>query len=321
MAQALASIPQANHPDLLVGFNKADDAGVFRINDEIALVQTVDFFPPIVDDPFYFGQIAAANALSDVYAMGGKPLTALSIVGFPSNLPPYVLTDILKGGSSKVEEAGAVIVGGHSIKDKELKYGLAISGIIHPQKIVSNSGARVGDCLYLTKKLGTGLITTAIKQDAVPTDIIDLCIKQMAELNKPPAEVMVKHNVTSATDITGFGLLGHTLEMAEGSGVTIKLKANQLPLLPLALEMAEAKMIPGGANANRDYLNGKVQFADGLDTNLVHVMFDPQTSGGLLMAIPQDSCQAFEKEMTDNLIEFARIGSVVEKTAFPLIVE
>lgn len=321
MAQALATVPQSNHPDLLVGFNKADDAGVFRINDEIALVQTVDFFPPIVDDPYYFGQIAAANALSDVYAMGGKPLTALSIVGFPSNLPPYVLTDMLRGGSEKVEEAGAVIVGGHSIKDKELKYGLAISGIIHPDKIISNSNAKIGDCLYLTKKLGTGLITTGIKNEAVPQDIIDLCIKQMAELNKQPAEIMVKHNVNSATDITGFGLLGHALEMAEGSGVSISIKADQLPLLPLAMEMAEAKMIPGGANANREYLEGKVKISDQLDVNLVHIMFDPQTSGGLLMAIPQVSCEAFEKEMADNRIAYAKIGSVIPKSAFPLLVE
>ena len=311
MAEALTHIPQSNHPNLLVGFNKADDAGVYKINDQQALVQTVDFFPPIVDDPYYFGQIAAANALSDVYAMGGVPLTALSIVGFPSSMEGWILAEILKGGSDKVTEADAVIVGGHSIKDKELKYGLSITGLVHPEKVITNSGAKIGNKLYLTKKLGTGLITTGIKNNVVSEDLIDIVIKQMATLNKQPAELMVKHGVTACTDITGYGLLGHAAEMAEGSEVTLRINSVTLPLLPEVLALAEQKMIPGGALANREFLEGKWEKTGELDPNLEAVLFDPQTSGGLLMAIPAENAARFEREAKALQLEIALIGEVL----------
>ena len=261
LADVLSNLPKTNHPDLLVGYGNADDAGVFRLNEKQALVQTVDFFPPIVDDPFIFGQIAAANALSDVYAMGGRPLTALNIVAFPSTtMPGEILTEILRGGTDKIEEAGAIVVGGHSIKDKELKYGVAVTGLVDPAAIVTNAAAKTGDLLFLTKPLGTGIITTAIKRDAVDQQLIKTVTDQMATLNKVAAELMVRFGVKAATDITGFGLLGHAFEMAQASGVTIKLKAGSLPLLKKSIELAKNGFNPGGAKDNRTYLKDHVRF-------------------------------------------------------------
>ena len=321
MAEALKNVPQSNHPNLLVGFNKADDAGVYKISDSQALVQTVDFFPPIVDDPLNFGRIAAANALSDVYAMGGTPITALNIVGFPSGMPASVLTDILKGGSEKIEEAGAVIVGGHSIKDKELKYGLAVTGLVDPQKVLTNATARPGDKIYLTKPLGTGLITTGIKQSRVSPELTTIVIRQMSQLNRKPAELMVKHHAHSATDITGYGLLGHAYEMASASEVTIRIYSELLPLLPEALELAGAGMIPGGANANRDFLDGKYTLVNAIDKNLEHVLFDPQTSGGLFIAIDEANAANFEKDLETERVFAMLIGQVEAAGQYPLIIE
>jgi len=321
LADALKQLPQSNHPDLLIGFNKADDAGVFRINDRQALVQTLDFFPPIVDDPYHFGRIAAANALSDVYAMGGKPLTALNIVAFPDgDLPASYLTEILRGGMEKVEEAGAVIVGGHSIKDEELKYGVSVTGIVDPNRIISNSGARAGDRLFLTKPLGTGLITTGIKRNVVPDDLVEIVVKTMAALNRPAAELMIRFRAHAATDITGYGLLGHAYEMANGSGVTITIESQRLPLLPRALELAEAGMIPGGAVANRDFLKDKVFISELVSENTVRVLFDPQTSGGLLIAIDGEQADEFEKELKAQGGESWMIGTVESPGDYPLIV-
>ena len=322
MAEALANLKTTRHPDLLVGFNKADDAGVFRISEDTALVQTVDFFPPIVDDPYQFGQIAAANALSDIYAMGGRPITGLNIVGFPQGkMAPSILGDILRGGTEKIEEAGAVIVGGHSVNDKEVKYGVAVTGLIHPDRVITNAGARVGDKLYLTKPIGTGLITTGIKRGAVEADLIELVTKQMAELNRSAAEAMLAAGVHAATDITGFGLLAHAYEMAAGSGVTLRIFAGQVPLMPEAARLASEGMIPGGANANRDYMTGKVQIADSIDKNVEHTLFDPQTSGGLLVAIPADKAQRFEKEIAAREAFGRLIGEVEAQADFPIIVE
>lgn len=321
MAEALDSIPQSNHPDLLVGFNKADDAGIFRINDKQALVQTVDFFPPIVDNPYYFGQIAAANALSDVYAMGGQPLTALSIVAFPEQLGASILNNILKGSSDKIEEAKAVIVGGHSIKDNELKFGLSVTGIIDPNRIITNSKAQPGDKIYLTKKLGTGIITTGIKRDVVKDDIIEITINQMATLNREASELMLAHNVTAATDITGYGLLGHAFEMANGSDVTIRIISQNLLILPQALELAEQGMITGGASSNREFLEGKYTLSNGINSNIEHILFDPQTSGGLFMAIPEKDSELFEIDAKEKRIEIALVGVVESKNVFSLIVE
>ncbi len=322
MAEALKNLTQSDHPDLLVGFNKADDAGVFRLTDELALVQTVDFFPPIVDDPFSFGQIAAANALSDVFAMGGRPLTALNIVGFPlADMPPQVFTEILRGGNEKIQEAGAVVVGGHSIKDKELKYGVAVSGIVHPSHIITNAGAVVGDCLFLTKPLGTGIITTAIKRQAVDPSLIDLVTRQMAALNKTAAELMLQHDVHAATDITGYGLLGHGYEMAEASGVSIRIAAGAVPLLPEAARLAGEGMNPGGAGDNRDYLTGHVRVDENVDKNIEQVLYDPQTSGGLLMAIPPERADRFAEALRQHGLISAAIGKVIARDEYELIVE
>jgi selenide,water dikinase len=322
LADVLGKLPSSHHKDLLVGFNTADDAGVFRINDHQALVQTVDFFPPIVDDPYDFGRIAAANALSDVWAMGGYPLTALNIVGFPlGTMPAEILTEILRGGSQKVEEAGAVVVGGHSIKDKELKYGLAVTGIVDPGQIITNGGAVVGDKLFLTKPLGTGLVTTGIKRNAVDNKLISLVTEQMATLNKSAAEIMTAHKARAATDVTGFGLLGHVHEMAAASKVSIHIYSSRLPLLPQALELAEKKMIPGGANDNREYLADKIELADSLDHRLEAVLYDPQTSGGLLIAIPEEKAERFGRALRDSGLPDEIIGTVEPIGEFLVVVE
>lgn len=322
MAQALEALPPAYHPDLLVGFSTADDAGVFRINDRQALVQTVDFFPPIVDDPYDFGQIAAANALSDVYAMGGRPLTALNIVCFPSSdMPLEILTTILKGGTEKIEEAGAVVVGGHSIKDKELKYGIAATGLIDPDRIITNARARIGDQLFLTKPLGTGLITTGIKNNIVGAQLTAIVTAQMAQLNKKACELMMQFEADAATDITGYGLLGHALEMALASRVTIRFFSELLPLMPEVLQLAQAGMIPVGAKANRDYVQNHVLMPDAIDENLAHVMYDPQTSGGLLIAVAKEKAERFEGELQRQEIFGQMIGQVERLSEHHLIVE
>jgi selenide,water dikinase len=309
LAEALKGLPQSAHADLLVGFNKADDAGVYRINDSLALVQTVDFFPPIVDDAFYFGQIAAANALSDVFAMGGRPLTALNIIGFPAGkLPDKIFTEILRGGSEKIEEAGAVVVGGHSIKDNEIKYGVAVTGVVAPDKIVTNAGARAGDVLFLTKSLGTGIITTGIKRGAVDATLTALVIEQMAALNQKASELMVRYDAHAATDVTGYGLLGHAFEMAEASRVGFELFADRLPVIPEAVTLAGHGMNPGGANDNRAYLEQHVEIDSSIDKNLVQVLYDPQTSGGLLIAVAVEKADEFSAALQRQGLHWKAIG-------------
>ena len=321
MAEVLKSLPNVRHPDLLVGFNQADDAAVFRINENQALVTTLDFFPPIVDDPYDFGQIAAANALSDIYAMGGKPLTALNIVGFPAGkMPTEVLTEILRGGNEKVEEAGALLVGGHSIDDNELKYGLSITGIIDPYKIITNANCKAGDQLFLTKPLGTGAITTGIKSNAVDPELEKIVTAQMAQLNRKASELMVEFGATAATDITGFGLLGHVYEMAAASGVTIQIFSDQLPLMPHAIELAEAGMVPAGGKANRKFLEGKVDFAGTVDENVTIIMCDPQTSGGLLIAIPAGRADDFAGQLRERKIFGQLIGQAETAGRWPITV-
>lgn len=321
MADALRELPQAVHPSLLIGYNQADDAGVYRINENTALVQTVDFFPPIVDDPFYFGQIAAANALSDIYAMGGTPLTALNILCFPKGkMDAGVLTDVLRGAAEKLEEAGVVVVGGHSVKDNEIKYGVAATGIIDPNKIISNAGARPGDKIFLTKPLGTGLITTGIKNQKV-SDTLELIVtRQMAELNRVASEMMIKYEAHAATDITGYGLLGHSYEMAAASGVTIRIFSEKVPLLDQALELAEANMIPGGALDNREFLNGRLKFENKIEENLEKVLFDPQTSGGLLIAIDPSRADAFLAEAKSLDQDCWLVGEVVARAECEILV-
>ena len=288
LAEALSHLEQSSHHDLLVGFNNADDAGVFRISETQALVQTVDFFTPIVDDPFWFGKIAAANALSDVYAMGGTPVTALSIVCFPEGeMPPEILSQILAGAGETINESGAVLVGGHSVKDKELKYGLSVTGLVDPAKLITNGGAQPGDVLYLTKPLGTGIVSTAIKRDACPANVTERVMKQMATLNRDAAEEALKLGAHAMTDITGFGFLGHALEMARASNVTLEIDANAVPLIPEALEFAKGGYLTGGANDNQSYIGEALKVDGDIDENLLHILFDPQTSGGLLIAAPE----------------------------------
>jgi selenide,water dikinase len=286
--QVLHSFPAFESPDLIVGTETSDDAGVFRLRPDLAIVNTVDFFPPIVDDPYTFGQIAAANALSDIYAMGAEPKTALNIVAFPkAKLDLEVLGDILRGGAERVREAGAVVLGGHSIIDEELKYGLAVTGIIHPNRVIRNVGAEPGDALVLTKALGTGIITTALKRRKASKDSVRAAVASMVALNKTASMVMRNFPVHACSDVTGYGLMGHAAEMAGAIGVTIVLQAARLPLLPGARRLAEKGFVTGGCKRNRDYLKDKIAIDPSIADALVEVALDPQTSGGLLIALPQ----------------------------------
>jgi selenide,water dikinase len=273
------------HPDLLVGTATSDDAGVFRIAPDLALVQTVDFFSPIVDDPFAFGAIAAANALSDVYAMGGEPRTALNIACFPQDVPGEVLADILRGGLAKCEEAGVVILGGHTVVDDEIKFGMAVTGVVHPDRILRNVGALSGDVLVLSKPLGTGIVGTAIKRGAGEPAEHETAIASMSALNAAAARVLRGFRVHACTDVTGFSLLGHAYEMAHASAVRLVLRAEHLPILPGARALAAAGHVPGGCRRNRDWLADKVTHAPGLAADVVALAHDPQTSGGLLVAV------------------------------------
>jgi selenide,water dikinase len=287
----LKNLPVQSHPDLLVGLETADDAGVFRLTPEIALIQTVDFFTPIVNDPYTFGQIAAANALSDVYAMGGKPLTAMNIVCYPTKtVPQKVLQAILAGGLNKIHEAGALLVGGHSVDDTELKYGLAVTGVVHPEKVLTNGGARVGDRLILTKPLGTGIIATAGKGRLASPAAEAEAIAVMTALNKTPSDCWPELAVHAVTDITGFGLFGHALEMAQASRVELTLWAHKVPVLAAAREYAALGLVPAGSFANRKFCAQSLETDPGVDSILLDIFSDAQTNGGLLIALaPEDA--------------------------------
>jgi len=287
---------------------KAEDAGVYRLRDDLAIVQTVDFFTPIVDDPRAFGQIAAANALSDVYAMGGKPLTALNIACFPSKkMALSVLNQVLRGGLEKMHEAGVVLLGGHTVEDDELKYGLAVTGTIHPQRVIRNQGARVGDRLVLTKPLGTGIISTAIKAGKASEGAVNKIITSMAFLNRKASELMLEYDVHACTDITGFGLLGHAAEMIENTNVGMVIDAGSVPFFPEAMELAAAGMKPGGLQRNRDFRSPMVVLGDNVYPSLADILFDPQTSGGLLISLPEADAEKLLAEMRRQGIEEAGI--------------
>ena len=296
-----------------MGIDTADDAGVYRLNDETALIQTLDFFTPIVDDPYLFGQIAATNSLSDVYAMGGKPLTAMNIVTFPiCRLAPEVLLAILSGGQQKIAEAGAVMLGGHTIDDDEPKYGLSVTGVVHPDKVLTNAGAQPGDALILTKAIGTGVLYTALKAELFPAGVV-AAAASMTQLNRYAAEVMTRFPVHACTDITGFGLLGHAFELAAGSAVDLELDSRAVPLLPDAAEAAGMGLVPAGAYANRDYLN-QVEFRPEVPVNLQDLLFDPQTSGGLLISLAEDLAADLLTELhAAGVAVAARIGRVTGK--------
>ena len=309
-----------SHPDLLVGISTGDDAGVFRLSDDLAIVNTVDFFTPVVDDPYTYGQISAANALSDIYAMGGRPLSALNIVCWPqSGLPGAMLAEILRGGSDKVREAGAFVVGGHSVADEEVKFGMAVTGVIDPRRIVRNVGARAGDALVLAKPLGTGILMTAFKRDALPADQYEAAVKVMAQLNAAAAAAMLECEVHAATDITGFGLVGHASKMALGSGVTMIFEESDLPLLPGAIELCRAGMIPGGGARNREYYGPMVKIHDEVSEVMAALAFDPQTSGGLLVALPEGQATSLMAALhRAGYCDAAIVGRVAARGEVPI---
>ena len=301
---------------------RAEDAGVYKLRDDLAIIQTLDFFTPIVDDPRAFGQIAAVNALSDVYAMGGKPLTAMNIVCFPQKtMNLSILGEILTGGLEKIHEAGVVLVGGHSIEDEELKYGLSVTGVIHPDRVIRNSGAKAGDRLILTKPLGTGIISTAIKGGVANEAAIAKTIESMTTLNQKPSELMQEAGANACTDVTGFGLLGHAAEMIEGADVGLVIHSSAVPFFPEAKKLAEMGMIPGGLHRNRDFRSNMVEIGPAIPAYLADILFDPQTSGGLLISVPEKEAQGLLTKMHQAGISGAAIiGEVVAKPKGKIIV-
>ena len=326
MDAVLKRLPPPNDPNLLVGFETSDDAAVYRLSDELALVQTVDFFTPIVDDPTLFGQVAAANSLSDVYAMGGRPISALTIVAFPASRPPELLEQILRGGLAKMAEANCTVVGGHSIRDDELKFGYAVTGLIHPDHIWRNFGARPGDALILTKPLGTGVISTALKQGQADPAWVSASTDSMTRLNREAADAL--HEIDAATpggravhavtDVTGFALLGHAREMAIGSKVSLRIDHTRIAYLPGAVEAARGGFLSGGLANNREFLEGCVAFADSVPDEFRALLYDPQTSGGLLASVAPESADAAMAAFAQHKIPARRIGEVVAKSS-PLI--
>ncbi|MEG0720880.1 MAG: selenide, water dikinase SelD, partial [Lachnospiraceae bacterium] len=299
LAQVLGKLPKFHDDNLLVGIETSDDAAIYKITDEIALIQTVDFFTPIVDDPYTFGQIAAANSLSDVYAMGGEPKIALNIVGFPNCLSPEILGDILAGGADKVKEAGAILVGGHSVQDDEPKYGLCVSGFVHPKKIFKNYGCQPGDVLILTKQIGNGIVNTAIKADMASESAIQEAVTVMSSLNKNAKEVIEHYEITACTDITGFGLLGHCVEMASASEVTFELKVHDIPYFEEAPAYAKMGLVPAGAYKNRGYSEAEVD-QGGVEEYFMDLLYDPQTSGGLLVSVAPEYVDAMMKDFEEK---------------------
>jgi selenide,water dikinase len=312
LAQVLRPLNLPSHPNLLIGLATSDDAAVYRIAPDQALVQTVDFFPPVVDDPYTFGAIAAANALSDVYAMGGTPIMALAIAAFPDDLPATILSAILQGGADKVAEAGAVVAGGHTVVDKEPKYGLCVTGTVHPDRILAKGRAAPGDVLLLTKPLGTGAVTTAHKRGVVSAEHLDAAVTSMLRLNRRAAELAAACGARTATDITGFGLLGHASEMARNSGVALRFSLAAVPLLPGALHYAENGVLPGGQGRNRTFLldEGLAALGAGAEGPRVELLFDPQTSGGLLVALPPAAAAEFKSRCAEAGEPCAEIGVV-----------
>jgi selenide,water dikinase len=318
--QVLGKLARQHDPNVLVGFDHADDAGVYQIGPDQALVQTVDFFTPVVDDPYSFGQIAATNALSDIYAMGAKPLTALALVCFPEKAELEILERILAGGLSKMIEAGCFVIGGHSIRDDEPKFGYAVTGLIDPKKVLTNAGARPGDALIFTKALGTGVISTAIKRGQAEPAWIDAAVRSMTTLNQRAGEVIEqgKFRIHAMTDVTGFSLIGHGREMVLASDVSFRLHAGSIPLLPGALECVRAGCIPGGLKNNRDFAECVVDYDDGVPQDLRTLLFDPQTAGGLLIAVAAEDSARLTRSLNQAHVPAAQIGEVLARTK-PLI--
>ena len=321
MAQVLCQLPKTYDENLIIGLDTSDDAAVYKVNDDLAIIQTLDFFTPVVDDPYTFGQIAATNSLSDVYAMGGQPIMAMNIVCFPNCLSPDVLVQILKGGHDKVQEAGAILVGGHTVEDDEPKYGLSVTGFVHPDKVLANGGAKPKDLLVLTKPIGTGIINTAIKGGLADKKSYDEAVKVMTTLNKYAKEAIDKVGVNGCTDITGFGFLGHSLEMAMASSVSLKIDHDKIPLIEGALYFAQMGLVPAGTYKNEAYIGDRVKFLADIPVENKDILFDPQTSGGLLISVPEDKVDKLLEELKNTPTSFSVVGEVVEKQDYYIYVE
>lgn len=315
LAQVLRQLPEVTDKNLLVGAKLADDAGVYKLTDDIAVVNTLDFFPPIIDDPYTFGQIAAANALSDVYAMGGIPRLAMNIVAFPAGLDLAILQEIIKGSTDKLKEAGVILVGGHSIEDKEIKYGLSVTGLVHPQKVITNAGAKPGDKLVLTKSIGVGVITTALKRGKIKLEDVQDAIESMKALNDKASAIMQEAGVNACTDITGFGLLGHAMEMAEASSVSMIIKVKKdMPFFPKAIELVKKSANhPKTIKSNKEYLAARVNVSESITPEQINLLYDPQTSGGLLISVPLEKSQILLERLSHAGVQASVVGDVVEK--------
>lgn len=321
LVKLLEDIPVLRDDRLIVGYDKSDDASVYVIDENTAIVQTLDFFPPIVDDPFLFGQIAACNALSDVYAMGGEPKLAMNIMTVSNQMDRKAVHDILRGGYQKAFEAGTIITGGHTIEDVEPKYGLAVTGFVHPDKVLTNANAKPGDVLLLTKPLGIGILTTAAKAEMVSKSLLQKLYRQMTFLNKYARDIMVKYEVHSCTDVTGFSLMGHGYEMASGSGCAIHLKADDILYHKEAYEMADMGFVPAGAYRNRDYAEGHVTCKKQIARPMMDILFDPQTSGGLLIAVSQKDAPALYNELSSSMEGVSIVGYVDTLTDSEIVLE
>ncbi|MEO8041189.1 MAG: selenide, water dikinase SelD [Acidobacteriota bacterium] len=309
LAQVLSRLPAQSKENVIVGFDTADDAGVFRLSDELALVQTVDFFTPVSDDPFIYGRVAAVNSLNDVYAMGGTPISALSIVCYPQKGDWDILGEILAGGQAAMTESGVVVIGGHSVDDQEMKFGYAVTGVINPNRVVTNAGARSGDALILTKPVGTGAINTAVKHAKAKPETIAAVTLAMTTSAAEPSRVMQELDANACTDITGFGLIGHAYEMAKASDVTFELESGSVPLLPDVLELIGQGMLTRGDKNNRDYVGDAVHIANSVSAEMQSALYDPQTAGGLLISLPSDSVEKFLKKVSGSKV----IGRVTDK--------
>lgn len=321
LAKMLEGFRTHSDPRLIVGYDKSDDASVYVLDETTALIQTTDFFPPIVDDPYLYGKIAATNALSDVYAMGGEPKLALNILCAAESMADETIRQILRGGYDAAYEAGAIITGGHTIKGAEPIYGLAVSGFVHPQNVLTNSNAKPGDVLILTKPLGVGILTTGAKADMVEKEVLDRIYAQMATLNKAARDIMVQYPVHSCTDVTGFGLMGHSFEMAQGSGCTIHIQTDRVPYHPEALELASMGLVPAGAYRNRQYAQAGAAVRGSISLALEDILYDPQTSGGLLFALPEAEAQSCLAQLRQTIPAAAIIGYVTEKEDAYIILE
>ena len=314
LTQVLRHLPEVTDKNLLVGIKSADDAGVYKLTEELAIINTLDFFPPIIDDPYTFGQIAAVNALSDVYAMGGAPRLAMNIVAFPAGLDLSILEEIINGSMNKLSEAGVLLVGGHSIEDKEIKYGLSVTGLVHPKRVITNAGAKPGDMLILTKPIGVGVITTALKRRKIEPDEVKDAIDSMKALNDKASLIMQEVGVNACTDITGFGLLGHAMEMAEASNMAMTFKVKEIPFFPKAVELVKKSANhPKTIKSNKEYLANKIRIADDIKPEYENLLHDPQTSGGLLISVSPEKFQNLLERLSIAGVQASVVGEVTKK--------